>query len=184
MAVVRATLELDPLSPYTRMSHALAYLKARRVRESVVEFEKALELDDHFLSNLWMLGCAYVLAGRVEDAVAIYEQAAALSKRSPAILGMLAWACACAHRREEADAIIDELRLRMQDEYVAPVYLAWSLGVLGEADAAFDWLERSIAENDVSIRMLFQYPFFDSLRSDPRLEDAAKRYGWVARFAP
>jgi serine/threonine-protein kinase len=184
LASARAALDVDPLSPYTRMSLSLVFLKARRIGESVAEFERALELDDHFLSTLWMLGSAYVAAGRQDDAVATYERAVSLSGRASAILGMLAWAYACADRRAEAEALIAELRLRMHGEYVAPNFLVWSLGALGETEKALEWLERSRIEKDVSFRMFFNYPFYDCLRSDPRLHDIARRYGWVARFAP
>jgi TolB-like protein/Flp pilus assembly protein TadD len=184
IASVREALEQDPLSPYTRMSFSLAFLKARRIGESVAEFEKALALDAHFLSTLWMLGSAYVAAGRGDDAIAIYERAVPMSGRASAILGMLAWAYACGDRRAEAEALIAELRLRMHGEYVAPNFLVWSLGALGETDQAFEWFERSCAEKDVSIRMLYSYPFYDCLRSDPRLDDMVGRYGWVARLAP
>ena len=56
---------------------------------------------------------------------------------------------------------------------MASVYAA-----LGEADAAFDWLERAYERRSLMIRWIQVDPSFDSLRSDPRFQDLLRRIGF------
>ena len=56
---------------------------------------------------------------------------------------------------------------------VAQVYAA-----LGEADAAFEWLEKAYERRSLSIRWIRVEPEFDSLHSDPRFDDLQRRIGF------
>ncbi len=48
---------------------------------------------------------------------------------------------------------------------------------LGDADCAFEWMERAYAEHAEGVVYLKAQPFFDNLRSDPRRIAFLRRIG-------
>jgi tetratricopeptide (TPR) repeat protein len=78
-----------------------------------------------------------------------------------------------AGRNDEFDSVFAELRDNWGDTdpiFVAMVY-AWS----GNADAAFDWLGRSIELNKVDLQIEYRSPFLFNLHGDPRWDGVLRR---------
>ncbi len=84
----------------------------------------------------------------------------------------LAEAYAGAGRREDALRILEEVRGSADHVNVAYVYAA-----LGEADAAFEWLEKAYERRQGELGWLQVAPVLDPLRSDPRFQDLLRRIG-------
>jgi tetratricopeptide (TPR) repeat protein len=89
--------------------------------------------------------------------------------------GLYAYAMALftAGRLQEFETTLAELRDNWGDSNpleVAMVY-AWS----GRADAAFEWLDRSIELNKYGLQSEHRSPFFFNLRGDPRWDDLLRR---------
>jgi TolB-like protein/Flp pilus assembly protein TadD len=175
VACVDAALVQDPLSPYVHMASGYAWLHAGDLGAAISALEQARRRDGTFLTPLWIGALAYVRAGRTKDAVAALETAATVAGRSPFYLAALAWGYAAAGRRADASALVAELQRRAQSEFVAPGFLAWPLGALGENDGAFEWLERSWQERDSHLRVLLLTSFYDGLRADPRFDAFRRR---------
>jgi hypothetical protein len=64
-----------------------------------------------------------------------------------------------------------ELKLLIEKSkkaYVVPYFPAWVSASLGDANAAFEYLHRSIAEHDQNAAYVRIEPAFDKLHADPR----------------
>ena len=70
-----------------------------------------------------------------------------------------------------------ELKERSEREYVAPLFLAWIHGALGEEEEAFRHLEMAFDERTPFLTYLrVNRAFFhEKLRSDPRFDDLARK---------
>jgi TolB-like protein/tetratricopeptide (TPR) repeat protein len=82
-----------------------------------------------------------------------------------------------AGRRTESDAALQELIAKYQTEYafqVAEVY-----GARGEADLAFDWLERAYAQRDGGLADTKTSPRLRSLYADPRWVAFLRKMGFA-----
>ena len=98
-----------------------------------------------------------------------------MAGKSPFHLGWLGWALGLAEERAEAMTIHDELVKRAESEYVSPLYIAWVLSGLQEADKALEWLEKAFEEKNMYL-LFWRLPVFDSLSSDPRFHDLLRRF--------
>ena len=69
-------------------------------------------------------------------------------------------------------------------QYVNAISVAARYAMLGDTEAAFEWLEIAYRERDPMLVLAFNMnPFFDPVRSDPRFAELAKRVG-VRLVAP
>jgi hypothetical protein len=50
----------------------------------------------------------------------------------------------------------------------------------GQADRAFDWLERALVTRDAMLVLLASHPDFDPVRTDPRFPELMRRMGFGA----
>jgi serine/threonine-protein kinase len=89
--------------------------------------------------------------------------------------GLYAYAMALytAGRKEEFDSVFAELLNDWGD--TQPLYVAMVYAWLENADAAFDWLGRSIELNKADLQMEYRSPFFFNLRGDPRWGGVLRR---------
>jgi hypothetical protein len=88
----------------------------------------------------------------------------------------LGHAHALAGDQTRARAILQELTAPSRKQYVAAANIALVHVGLGDRESAFQWLERAYREDKASIHML-TWPYFDSLRSDPRCRELLRRVG-------
>jgi hypothetical protein len=77
---------------------------------------------------------------------------------------------------ERARALLDELS---RTPNVSPYRLATILSALGQGDAAFQALERALAERDLWLVWLAVDPMIENLRQDPRFPDLVRRVGFT-----
>ncbi len=69
-------------------------------------------------------------------------------------------------QRDRADAALARLE-KEHGEYFA-MYIAEAYAFRGEKDRAFEWLDRALAQRDMSLFFIKQEVLFASLESDPR----------------
>jgi hypothetical protein len=55
------------------------------------------------------------------------------------------------------------------------LYIAWMLSGVGEADEAFDWIEKAFEEKKMYLQF-WRLPVFDSLTSNPRFYELRRRF--------
>jgi hypothetical protein len=73
--------------------------------------------------------------------------------------------------------VLDGLTAANKEGWVSPVAFALVYTKLGDANRAFEWLEKAYAERAPWLAMLRADPDFEPLRGDPRFAALAKRIG-------
>jgi hypothetical protein len=127
------------------------------------------------------LGTVQLEAGFPDDAHATLEQAAGAAGGSPLFDASLAYACATTGREARAREILARME---QAQPKSPFLIALVHAGLGADDAAFEWLERALAERDPRARFLSVDARLEPLREDPRFESLARRFRLTGRSGP
>jgi TolB-like protein/DNA-binding winged helix-turn-helix (wHTH) protein/Tfp pilus assembly protein PilF len=177
IAEAKRGLEIDPLSPVRVAIVGYTYLCARKYDQAIEQYRKALEMDPNYTPAHINLARAFVQKGMYEQAISEFQKAMTTDpKRWGRIAGALAYAYAVAGRKAEAQKTLDDLSEQSKQGFVAPVNFAMIYSGLGDQDQAFQWLEKAYKDRPgppyVQIDLIF-----DSLRSDPRFPDFARRKG-------
>ncbi len=175
---------LDPLSLLINSGLGLIYYYARQYDQAIEEHQKTLEIDPNYAYSNLGLGLAYQQMERYPDAILYLEKACALTQRTPLPVAFLGACYAQAGQREKALSLIDELTEAAASRYVSPVCWAVIYAALGDADHAFEWLEKSAQSRAAVLVYLPVLPVFDSLRSDPRYADLLQTLDRVLEEEP
>ena len=69
-------------------------------------------------------------------------------------------------RKQEADAALSELIAKLGTE--ASYNIAYTYAFRGDADKAFEWLDKAVQYQDGGLSEIVYAPLFDMIRSDPR----------------
>jgi serine/threonine-protein kinase len=78
-------------------------------------------------------------------------------------------------RTAEARAVLAELNERAKVRYISPVAQAGLYVTLGDADAAFEWMERAYQDRRGWLAYLKIEPMLDGIRLDPRFNRLLER---------
>ena len=169
--------ELDPLSAFRTADVGYPFYWAGQYDQAIEHYRRALELDPNFFWGYLWIGEAYVEKGMHEEAITEIRKAVALSAGNARVLATLGYAYAVSGRRREALEALNELKVRSQQSYVSPYFIALIYAGLGENDRTLDWLEKAYQERHPYLAFLKVEPVFRNLRSDPRFQDLVRRVG-------
>jgi adenylate cyclase len=150
----------DPVNPTSHSNLGISYSFAARYDEAIESFQTALQLSPGHLGSHYNIGLVLLVKGRAEAALAEFAQEQIEHLRTQG--QVLAY-----HdmdRRPDFEARLKELIKRWGDEY--PSTVASVYAYTGDADAAFQWLEKSAAEESGGFGPL--NPLLKSLHKDPR----------------
>lgn len=156
-----------------RNNLAWAYFNARRYEEARREAETVISADGAFADGYRVLGRAQLGLGQPEKAIDSFANAAKLMNGAPTAQSDLAVALARAGRNAEAMEILRGLN--DNDEYVSPLLIAQIYANLGDADNAFQWLEKGIEDSARGVIFLKINPLYDPIRNDPRYAELLNR---------
>jgi len=165
--------ELDPLSPAIHSDVGGILLQAHQYDAAIAQYRKALELDPAFPWALNELGLAYLGNGKNDEALATLRKALEVVPGDAEVLANLATACALSGRRDEAREILRRMTTPATGER-SPFHIALVHAVLGDRDAALQWLDR-VHWNSRALFGALSDPRLASLRSDPRFARVAAR---------
>jgi TolB-like protein/Flp pilus assembly protein TadD len=171
-----AAQELDPLSPMIHMNRAEGDYFARDYDRAITHLRSLLEPAPPFLPAQFNLGRAYLQKGMYRDAVMAFEQTFEFSGNR-GCLPALGQAYARAGRPDDARRILRELANDSSGRYTPATCIAWVHLGLGDADAAFEWLERGIEERSFWTVFLKVDPVYDALRGEKRFANLLWRAG-------
>ncbi len=175
IAEVNKALKLDPLSTENYMMLAWTNYLKHDYDSVVAAGHKALQIEPDFMPAHWCIAAAYLSQGRYPEAIASFQKTADLSNNDALALQGLASAYARSGNRAAALRVIDQMQQKSKRQYVAPLNLALAYGDLGDKDQAFAWLDKAYDDHSEYLMWLNYDPRFDSLRSDPRFAELAKR---------
>ncbi|MGB5675350.1 MAG: tetratricopeptide repeat protein [Gemmatimonadota bacterium] len=172
IALLEYAVARDPVNPNTRQALATAYLWAGRLDEAIESYRAVTKLVPGYISTQFGIGTALLVKGDPEGALAAYtlEQ----GDEEYRVKGT-ALALHDLGRMAEFDSTFAELRERWGDRWpseVAHVY-AW----IGDADAAFEWLEKAVLQNEDGLNTQFLRTFYAPLYDDPRWQAFRERTG-------
>ncbi|MEO8500445.1 MAG: hypothetical protein ABI565_05985, partial [Vicinamibacteria bacterium] len=155
-------LEHDPLSAIAYRHLGQDLEAADRLPEAEAAHRKSLEISPQGAGVHAILSLVLLAQGRSEDALA------EATRESDEGWRLVALACTYhgVGRAAESDAALRELIEKYAEGnafQVATVY-----GIRGEADSAFEWLERAYAQRDGGLTEMRSEPGLRSLVDDPR----------------
>jgi serine/threonine-protein kinase len=162
-------LERDPLRPNSYNNLSLALLAVNRDTEAEAASRKALELDPDGAYRHYGIGRALLLQGKTDAALREMQQESDEGWRvcgSPLVFHALG-------RRGESDAALAALK----DKYAgdSAYQIAEAHAFRGEADLAFEWLERAYAQRDGGVTEIKGDRFMRGLVGDPRYKAFLKK---------
>ncbi|MEP7088111.1 MAG: tetratricopeptide repeat protein, partial [Gemmatimonadota bacterium] len=166
---------LDPLSAPVHMQLGRAYVSARRPDKAIPSLRAAVELNPEFDAAYLQLGDAYLQQGESSAAMAAFRRAAALNGGRDS--AQIAYALAVTGHRPEAECLLAALLAAPRRRYLPPIPVAKAYVALGDADAAFRWLDRGYQERAAQMRIIKVTPAFDALHSDRRWALLLRRIG-------
>ncbi len=170
---IRRAEELNPLSHAISVTVGVILLLARDYDGAIEQLHKTLELEPRFFSAYQVLGGAYAMKGLYEQAIAATERAIELNPDSPDQLSGRAVMYALWGRREKALELVEEAEARGDD----PSSIAGVYAQLGDADRAFEWVERAFADAPDGLLFIKVSPLSDPVRADPRFKRLLERLG-------
>jgi serine/threonine-protein kinase len=177
LAAARRGIELDPLSINASFYLMRVAYYARRYNDVVEEGRKVLELEPTFYRTNLMLAPAYQMLGRGAEAIALVDRLIAIVGSNPFLACLRADLLARNGARDAALVILEEVTELSRTRYVDPYDFARIHIALGDADRAFEWLERAFEARSAWLIWLKVSPFSDGLRHDPRFADLVGRIG-------
>lgn len=161
----------DPVNPSGHSTLGHSYLYAGRWDQARASYETGLRLGPDDLGAHYHLGLALLFGGRTAEALAVFGKEIDDEWR---VKGQ-ALAFFAHGRQEEFAAMLAELTEGWGGEW--PSEIAHVYAYAGDADAALNWLERAIAQNEPGLTEQFLLPFFAPIRTDPRWGRFLQRVG-------
>lgn len=180
LAESRRALSLDQLSPILRVHLGWHYIYARQYDLALDQLRKALELDpDYSLAN-WYLGWVYEQQGKYPEALEAMRKAQVKLESNSALLADIGHVYAMSGDKAAALAVLEQLSAASKRTYVNPFEVALIDAALGRKDEAIQQLEKAYTDRSDMLIYVSVDPRLDSLRSDPRFIELARRIGRVS----
>jgi TolB-like protein/DNA-binding winged helix-turn-helix (wHTH) protein/Flp pilus assembly protein TadD len=175
-AMLRRARELDPLFPLMFANSAVVSLMAGDPREAIEFATQAIAINPEFWVGYLHLGTAKLKSGDNDGAIAAFANAEKFSGNNSASASSgRARALVRLGHTDEAREILDDLVSRSASQNVPPYYIAVVHAALGEADPAFEWLQRGLDAGSVFCLEVETDQEFATLRADPRFESFLNR---------
>jgi DNA-binding winged helix-turn-helix (wHTH) protein len=159
--LVRATIQLDPYSPWLQAGLAWALHLAGERDASVAQVQKAIDVSSEFDNSLFFGAMILGHNGESARAIELAETFVARSSHHDLAISAHAYALACAGRAEESHELLERLQWLSRERFVLNTLNAATHVVLSDADAALEALRNA---NET------RCPWFFQMLADPRLE--------------
>lgn len=162
VTLMRRAVEREPVSANGYLNLGLYAWSAGRLEEAQAANRKCLELSPGYGGVHQTMGAIYLQQGQPDSALAAFERE---SDRDWQLIGFAMYYHA-QHDEERSNAALTELIRDYQYEdafQIAEVY-----AFRGEADEAFEWLDRAYAQRDGGLPSIKGSPMLKMLASDPR----------------
>ena len=135
---------------------------AGRYDAAIASYRTLLSLSPNRGQAHCNLGIALMLKGDAPAALAEIEQ----EKSEFVRMQMLPMAYCALGRKADADAALNALIAKYEKE--APYNIAYGYAFCGDADKAFQWLDKAVTYQDTGLSEIVTENLFDKIHSDPR----------------
>ena len=184
ISTAKRAQELDPLTPIISTVVGLVCHYARHYERALAEYLQIIEMDPRFVAAHYFCGSTYTQLGEHEKAIAEQELALQISPNATLPLALLGYALAMAGKKYAAEEKLEELRRLRERIFVSPFFEALIHISLGQADEAFECLEKAYEERFHRMSSIKVEPMLDPLRQDPRFDDLLRRVGFGGEAKP
>jgi eukaryotic-like serine/threonine-protein kinase len=164
--------EHDPLAPAISNVAGRMYVAWRQPDRAIAHLQQALELSPRMDLAWQQLGHAYLQKGLAVEAIDALQRAAALSGARDS--AHLAYAYAVIGQHETARQTLEAVLAGPHRDALSH-HIALAYAGLGNADQAFAWLDRGLAQAGSFIGSLRIEPGFAALHADPRWDSLVRR---------
>ena len=161
----------DPVSVDGYDALGLAYRYSGRLDDSIAAYRKLLSLTPDAGWEHTALGNVLLEKGDADAALAEYQKEPIESFR----LGSLAVVYHALGRKAESDAALAELMRKYPE--TKPFSMAVVLASRGDADRAFEMLDKAARQHDIDLGAVAVYPTLAVLHKDPRWLPLLRRLG-------
>jgi len=162
LALNEAIVRRDPVN-VTGLSNLGSFqLKAGRFDAAIASYRTVLSLSPNLGNAHAQLGNALMQKGDATAALAEIEQEKSEFWR---MIG-LPMAYRALGRKANADAAVDALIAKYEKD--APYNIAYVYAFCGNADKAFEWLDKAVTYQDGGLAEIVTENLFDKIHSDPR----------------
>ncbi|MGA2116723.1 MAG: winged helix-turn-helix domain-containing protein [Bryobacteraceae bacterium] len=165
----------DPLFPLAHTSKATALFLGGSYEQAADRCLHALTNHPDFSPALQIMVAIRTRQGRFEEAFAWAHRLLDIVGRSYVSLSSLGIAHAATGNHQAAHRLLQEMNLQLHGASGFATAMACIHGLLGEKDAAFQWMNRAIARRDPRMLWIRTLPWLDCLRSDPRFFDLLRQ---------
>jgi TolB-like protein/Flp pilus assembly protein TadD len=175
VALQEFAIDRDPLTPTGHARLGINYLWAGRLDDAIASLRTALSLSPAFIGAHYNIGMALLMKGDPEAALLAFQKEEGDEEY---LIKGTALAFHALGRQAEFEEAFEELKTKWGKQWpseVAHVY-AW----VGDTDAAFEWLDRAVAQNEDGLTQQFPQPFFAPIHADPRWQTFRERTGTSA----
>ncbi len=162
IALAEYTVARDPVLPVGHVNLGLYYIYAGRLDEAIASFRTTLTLSPGHSGAQHFIGTALLLKGESESALAAMQNEAFEAWR---LIGLV-----MAHHALGQTAASDTTLAALIEKYEKEwaYNIAYVLAFRGEADRAFEWLNKAVAYNDPGLSEIAIQPLFANIQVDPR----------------
>ena len=180
LSELETALELDPASLVTNFALGWLHTVCGRYEEALVQHRLVAQLAPDFPLSYLGLGWAHVGKQMYGDAVAHFTTAGNLLKARSLLSGSMGY---CYGRLDEKDEALQQLRLLEQEsnaearQQLVPLNTAAIYAGLGDKDRALRYVEEVVESHSPLAPLWTLNPEFDSLREEPRFQEALQRMG-------
>ena len=161
IALTEFMLSRDPVNHTGHYVLGMAYYQARRWDDSIASYRTALNLNPGLSIAQYNIGVNLLMKGEPQAALEAMQLEDSVWGR----IG-LPMAYHALGRKDDSDAAL--AALIRQDEQGSAYNIAYVQAYLGEADLAFEWLERAVVYKDAGMAEVMGEPLFANIHNDPR----------------
>jgi TolB-like protein/DNA-binding winged helix-turn-helix (wHTH) protein/Flp pilus assembly protein TadD len=172
--------ELDPLNPLSYALSSQVAFQAGDYAGALQHANRAIALDQEFWIGHQMRGQALEQLGDRDLALKALATAARLSGQNSKPISLTGYILGRSGRPADAREVLGALETASRQRYIPPYAIALVHAGLGDADAAFAWLDRAYTARDVHLMFLTVDAKWDPFRADPRFGALLARCGFTS----
>ena len=171
IAIGKYQVGLDPINPFGHEILAYSYRYAGRLDDAIAELRTVLSLSPNYLAAHAGIGELLLQKGDAKSALAEMQQ--------EVLDGMRLVGLAMAHhvlgQKFESDAALAEVIEKYAEGY--PLSIAYVFAFRGEADRAFEWLDKAARGHNLFFHAVAGHPMFANIHADPRWLPFLRKHG-------
>lgn len=170
-AIEEYVVARDPVNPANHFHVGFCYHLAQRPEAALASLRRALQLAPGYIAAQYQIGLALLAQGQREAALAEMLKEPSETWR----LQGLTTVYHALGRQAESDAALAELIAKYAGD--SAFNIAYVLADRGEADRAFEWLDKAVANKDPGLAEIVTEPLFAKIHDDPRWLPFLRRIG-------